>query len=56
MRAYRVVATFRIGMYEYDSGFVYMPMAAAQVYFQTPGAVTNIEVAVDNLTALAPLA
>jgi len=48
MRAYRVVATFRIGMYEYDSGFVYMPMAAAQVYFQTPGAVTNIEVAVDN--------
>jgi len=44
MRAYRVVATFDIGMYEYDSGFIFMPLDAAQVYFKMPKAVTNLEV------------
>ncbi len=44
MRAYRVVATFQIGMFEYDSSFVFMPLEAAQVYFDLPGAVTNLEV------------
>ncbi len=46
MRAYRVAATFEIGMYEYDSSFVFMPLAAAQVYFRKPDAVTNLEVMV----------
>lgn len=44
MRAYRVVGTFNIGMFEYDSAFVFMPLEAAQVYFRMPGAVTNLEV------------
>jgi lipoprotein-releasing system permease protein len=48
MRAYRIVATFRIGMFEYDSGFVFMPLEAAQVYFQMPAAVTNVEVFIKN--------
>ncbi|MFQ5764555.1 MAG: lipoprotein-releasing ABC transporter permease subunit [Rhodospirillales bacterium] len=48
MRAYKVVATFRIGMYEYDSNFVFMPLKAAQVYFKMPGAVTNLEVFTDH--------
>ena len=48
MRAYRIVATFQIGMYEYDSGFVFMPLEAAQVYFQLPNAVSNLEVFVEN--------
>ena len=43
-RSYRVAGTFKIGMYEYDSGFIFMPLAAAQVYFRLPGAVTNLEV------------
>ena len=48
MRAYQVVATFNIGMFEYDSSYVFMPLAAAQVYFRVPGAVTNLEVFVAN--------
>ncbi|MCH7796445.1 MAG: lipoprotein-releasing ABC transporter permease subunit [Proteobacteria bacterium] len=48
MRAYNVVATFQVGMYEYDSSFVFMPLAAAQVYFKMPHEVTNLEVFVDD--------
>lgn len=48
MRAFKLVATFDIGMYEYDSGFVFMPLEAAQVYFRMPGAVSNVEVFIDN--------
>jgi len=50
VRAYRVVALFNVGMNEYDSSFVYMPMQAAQVYFQTPDAATQIEVFVEDPT------
>ncbi len=44
MRAYTIAATFKIGMYEYDSSFIFMPLSAAQVYFRLPGAVSNLEV------------
>jgi lipoprotein-releasing system permease protein len=50
VRAYRVVALFNVGMNEYDSSFVYMPMAAAQLYFQIPDAATQIEVFVQDPT------
>ena len=48
MRSYRVVATYHIGMFEYDSGFVFMPMEAAQLYFKLPNAITNLEVFIDH--------
>jgi len=48
MRAFKIVGTFEIGMYEYDSGFVFMPLEAAQIYFRMPNAVSNLEVFVDN--------
>ncbi len=48
MRGYRVVGTFDVGMFEYDSGFIFMPLEAAQTYFRLPGAVTQIEVFVEN--------
>ncbi len=44
MRAYPVAATFKIGMYEYDSNFIFMPLPAAQIYFRYPDAVSNLEV------------
>ena len=47
-KTYRVAALFEVGMFEYDSGFVFMPLEAAQVYFQSKDAVTNIEVFLDN--------
>jgi lipoprotein-releasing system permease protein len=43
-RAYRIAATFNVGMFEYDSTFVFMPLDAAQVYFRLSQAVTGIEV------------
>lgn len=46
MKKYRVAATFEIGMYEYDVGFVFMQLSAAQVYFKMPDAVSNLEVSV----------
>ncbi len=44
MRAYKIAGTFDVGMYEYDSGFIFMPLDQAQAYFQLTGQVTQIEV------------
>jgi lipoprotein-releasing system permease protein len=44
MKAYTIAATFEIGMFEYDSTFVFMPLPAAQIYFKVPNAVTSLEV------------
>jgi lipoprotein-releasing system permease protein len=46
VRAYKVVAIFQVGMNEYDTSYVFLPLSAAQVFFQMPGAVTEIEVSV----------
>jgi lipoprotein-releasing system permease protein len=48
MKAYTVVALFSVGMYEYDSRFVYMPLEAAQIYFQVENAVNYLDVTVDH--------
>lgn len=56
MRAFKLVATFDIGMYEYDSGFVFMPLEAAQIYFRMPGAVSNLEMFITNPHDAAPVA
>ncbi|MEQ8226648.1 MAG: lipoprotein-releasing ABC transporter permease subunit [Rhodospirillales bacterium] len=43
--AYRIAATFEVGMYEYDSSFVFMDLTDAQVYFRYPKeAVSSLEV------------
>ena len=47
-RAFRVVAVFEVGMYEYDNGFVYLTAEAAQLFFNRPGAATGIEVFVKD--------
>ena len=52
MRKYEVAATFEIGMYEYDSSFVFMNLSAAQKYFKMPRAISNIEVLLDNPEAV----
>ena len=46
LRAYRVAAIFDVGMFEYDSTFIYMPLAAAQLFFRLGDAVTGVEVLV----------
>ncbi len=47
-RAYPVVATFNIGMFEYDSTFVFMPLGLAQIYFKLPDAVSGIELTITD--------
>lgn len=46
VKSYRIVAIFNVGEYAYDSNYVFLPMAAAQTYFQKPDAATQIEVTV----------
>ena len=48
MRAYKIVATFNVGMYEYDSTFVFMPLEAAQVYLMLPDRITDLQIMVEN--------
>lgn len=44
MKAYPIGVIFDVGMYEYDNGFVFMPLEAAQAFFRTMGGVTALEV------------
>ncbi len=48
IKPYKVAAVFEIGMSEYDSTFVFMPMAEAQAYFNRNNDVTAIEVYTGN--------
>ncbi|GAB6966387.1 lipoprotein-releasing ABC transporter permease subunit [Komagataeibacter kakiaceti JCM 25156] len=44
VRAYRVVGIFDAGVNDYNAGYVFLPLHAAQVYFQLPGQVTQVQV------------
>ena len=48
MRAYPIGAVFNVGMFEYDNNFVFMPLAAAQTFFQYPDSVSSLEVFVKD--------
>tara|TARA_R110001583_G_scaffold85564_1_gene224176 strand:- start:73505 stop:74755 length:1251 start_codon:yes stop_codon:yes gene_type:complete len=52
MRSYHVVALFDIGMYEYDSGFIFMPLQAAQTYFQMKDKISNFEIVLKDPSRL----
>ncbi|MEA2995722.1 MAG: lipoprotein-releasing system permease protein, partial [Alphaproteobacteria bacterium] len=48
IKPYKIAAVFEIGMSEYDSAFVFMPLAESQAYFNRSGDVTAIEVYVEH--------
>ena len=48
VKAYPVVAIFQIGMSEYDSTYVFMPLSEAMLYFNSPDAAQAIEVFLDD--------
>ena len=48
IKAYKIAAVFEIGMSEYDSAFVFMPLSEAQAYFNRAGDVTAIEIYTDD--------
>jgi lipoprotein-releasing system permease protein len=47
-KAYRVAAVFEVGMSEYDNTFIYMPLSQAQIFFRKKGAVSGIEVMIED--------
>jgi lipoprotein-releasing system permease protein len=54
-RSFTVGIIFDVGMYEYNSGFVFMPLESAQSFFKLPGTVTAIEIFLkdpENLDAM----
>ncbi|MDG6094383.1 lipoprotein-releasing ABC transporter permease subunit [Acetobacter sp. AN02] len=48
MKAYRVAAIFDSGLNDYNRGYVFMPLDAAQVYFRKPAQVSQIKVMVSD--------
>ena len=49
IKEYRVVAIFDVGMSQYNSSFIYIPLEAAQLFFQQKGAVSEMEVMVNDV-------
>ena len=41
--AYPVVSSFFMGMYEYDNGYIFMPLSTAQKYLNIENSVTHID-------------
>lgn len=48
VKSYPISGIFEIGMSEYDSSIIYMPLGEAQIYFNTEDEVQSIEVFIDN--------
>ncbi|MBD8552949.1 lipoprotein-releasing ABC transporter permease subunit [Rhizobium sp. CFBP 8762] len=48
IKTYTVSAIFEIGMSEYDSSIIYMPLEEAQLYFNSEGIVQSIELYVSD--------
>ncbi len=46
--SYPVVSSFFMGMYEYDSGYIFMPLETAQKYLNIGNAVTHIDLFLRN--------
>lgn len=48
VKAYPITAVFEIGMSEYDSSFIFMPLGESQLYFNADNHVSVIEIFVDK--------
>ena len=48
VQSFRVAAIFQTGMQQYDTSFVFLPLAAAQTLLQQPNAATQIQVFVTD--------
>ncbi len=55
MKSYRIIGLFEVGMYEYDSSFIYMPLAAGQLFFKLPERVNAVEIFVEDPDKMAEL-
>lgn len=44
IKSYRISGVFEVGMSEYDSGIIFMPLEESQLYFNADGIVQQIEI------------
>ncbi len=49
MKKFVVVGLFDAGMYDYNTGFVYISIADAQKFFDMPGRVSGVQVRIDEV-------
>jgi lipoprotein-releasing system permease protein len=48
IKTYTVAGVFRIGMTQYDTSFIFMPLSEAQLFFNSEGGVSGVEVMVTD--------
>ncbi len=48
LKDYPIAAIFDVGMSDFDSSVIFMPLSLAQVYFKYPNSVTGIEIQVED--------
>lgn len=48
IKSYKIAAIYEVGMYEYDSAIVFMPLKEAQSFFNYSDKVLSIEIFLDN--------
>ncbi len=56
VKKFEVVGLFRSGMYEYDTSFCFISIAAAQDFMDLEGGVTGIEVKIEDMFAASEMA
>jgi len=49
MRKFMLAGLFDAGMYDYNTGFVYISLPEAQKFFEMPGRVSGVQVRVDDI-------
>src|SRR5438045_235983 len=54
IKSYRIAAVFEIGMSDFDTTMVYMPLPESQAYFNRSGDVTSIEVYIHDPDRIDP--
>jgi lipoprotein-releasing system permease protein len=48
IKVYEIGAIFEVGMFEYDNSVIFMPLEAAQLYFQLDGRANELEIMVKD--------
>ncbi|MBX7146688.1 MAG: lipoprotein-releasing ABC transporter permease subunit [Alphaproteobacteria bacterium] len=47
-KTFEVTAIFEVGMYDYDSGYVFVPLSDLQLYYKMPNAASYLEIVINN--------
>ena len=48
VQTFRIAAVFNVGMSDFDTSVIFMPLSSAQTYFRYPDSITNFEIHIAN--------